>query len=65
MVETVVLIAIGTVFVLLLGRSAIILFWPGSAAAEFCDHQLGFVDSAGDTLCNGGSDGDGGDGGGD
>jgi hypothetical protein len=65
MIETLVLIAIGSVFALLLARSAILLFWPGSAAAEFCEHKLGFVDSAGDSLCNGGSDGGGGDGGGD
>jgi hypothetical protein len=62
MIETGILIALGGAFALLLGRSAVIAFWPESAAATFCETQLGFIDRVGDSD---GEDGDcGADGGG-
>jgi hypothetical protein len=61
MSENWIVMAVGGLFALVLGRSAIIAIWPESEAARFCEFQLGFMDRTGD------SDGDdcGGDGGGD
>ncbi|MEO1641189.1 MAG: hypothetical protein AAFU41_18280 [Pseudomonadota bacterium] len=57
---------LAAIFALFIGRSAIIVFWPDSGLAEFCEGRLGWMDSIGDGLGDGGSDGDGGgDGGGD
>lgn len=57
-----IIIALGGLFALFLGRSAIIVLWPESEAAKFCENQLGIMDSVGDSD---GDDGDCGDGGGD
>ncbi len=61
MPENWIVMAIGGLFALFLGRSAIIAFWPESEAAKFCEFQLGFLDHTRD--CDGEGDG-GGDGGG-
>jgi hypothetical protein len=62
-----IIFAIGGVFALFLGRSAIIAIWPDSDAARFCEFQLGFLDhvdtgDGDDGDCGGGAGG--GDGGG-
>jgi hypothetical protein len=44
MTETWIFIAVGGIFALLLGRSAIIAIWPDSEAARFCGFHLGFLD---------------------
>lgn len=64
MSENWIIIALGGLFALFLGRSAIIAIWPDSDAAKYCEGKLGFMDSIGDGMCDGdadGSDGDGGD----
>jgi hypothetical protein len=61
MSETWILCAFGGLLALFMGRSAIIACWPDSAAARFCEFQLGFMEPSGE-----GGDGDcDGDGGGD
>ncbi|HMB13654.1 MAG TPA: hypothetical protein VKN37_06570 [Roseovarius sp.] len=57
-----IIIALGGLFALFLGRSAIIVLWPESEAAKFCENQLGIMDSVGDSN---GDDGNCGHGGGD
>jgi hypothetical protein len=64
MTETWIYLAVGGVFALLLGRSAIIAIWPESEAARFCEFQLGFLDHA-DSCDSDADGGGGGDGGGD
>jgi hypothetical protein len=63
MSETWIIMAVGALFALLLGRSAIIAFWPESEAARFCEQTLGFLDQSdagdGDGDCDGGGDGGG------
>ncbi|GEM_PF-3018445 len=60
MSENWIVMAIGGLFALFLGRSAIIAFWPESEAAKFCEFQLGFMDGAGDSDGEGDGGGDGG-----
>jgi hypothetical protein len=64
MTETWIFIAVGGIFALLLGRSAIIAIWPDSEAARFCGFHLGFLDHTDSPDGGGGGDGVG-DGGGD
>jgi hypothetical protein len=64
MADNWIILAIGAVFALFLGRSALIAFWPESEAAKFCENQLGFLDQADAGDGDGDRDG-GGDGGGD
>ena len=63
MTESWIFIAVGGIFALLLGRSAIIAIWPDSEAARLCEFHLGFLDHT--DGCDGDGDGGGGDGGGD
>jgi hypothetical protein len=55
-----IIIAVGALFALFMGRSAIIACWPESEAAKFCETHLGLMDGASDS--DGGGDGDGGGG---
>jgi hypothetical protein len=57
MTETWIFIAVGGIFALLLGRSAIIAIWPDSEAARFCGFHLGFLDHT--DSSDGDGDGDG------
>jgi hypothetical protein len=61
MTDTWIFMAVGGVFALFLGRSAIIAIWPDSEAAKFCEFQLGFLDhtdsDGGDGDCGGGDGG--------
>ncbi|WP_300018429.1 hypothetical protein [uncultured Roseobacter sp.] len=56
------IIVIGSIFALLLLRSAVIIFWPDSGFAIWCESTFDFVDD-GPTMSDGSDAGDGGDGG--
>ncbi|MBY6200939.1 hypothetical protein KUV65_06165 [Maritalea mobilis] len=57
-----IMLAIGALFALVLGRSAIIAFWPESEAARFYEFHLGAMDRVVDSNDDdGGGDGGGGD----
>ena len=56
MFDTWIIIVLGGLFALVLGRSAVIVFWPDSDVAKFCEFHLGFMDTVG------GGEGDCGDG---
>lgn len=53
---------IGGIFALLLLRSAVIVFWPGSGFALRCESTFDFIDD-GPSMSDGSDAGDGGDGG--
>ncbi|MDW3183111.1 MULTISPECIES: hypothetical protein [unclassified Roseobacter] len=55
-------IVIGGILALLMLRSAVIIFWPGSEFATWCENTFDFVDD-GPTMSDGSDAGDGGDGG--
>ena len=59
--ETLVIVVVAVCGVALLGRSAVIAFFPGTGLAVWCEERLGFLDTAGD---GDGDSSDGGDGGG-
>ncbi len=64
----VVILAGGAVLALLMARSAVIVFWPDSLLAQWCDRTFDFVDQGptmtdgdGSDACGADSGGDGGD----
>ncbi|MEM9636936.1 MAG: hypothetical protein AAGA94_04765 [Pseudomonadota bacterium] len=60
--ETIVTVVIGGLLALLLLRSAVIIFWPDSGFAQWCENTFDFVDD-GPTFSDDGAAGDCGDGG--
>lgn len=60
MFENWIIIALGGLLALFLGRSAVIGLWPDSEVARFCETHLGFMDTISDGNGDGGDCGDGG-----